>query len=83
MFEWLANRFVKGYPQTDEPQVQQRLIFFSSVLGIILNLLLVTGKLIIGSLINSLAVISDGVNNLMDSAGAAVAAAGSYLSNRP
>lgn len=83
MFEWLANRFVKGYPQTDDPKVQKRLIFFSSVLGIVLNLLLVGAKLVIGTLINSLAVISDGINNLMDTAGAMVAAVGAYLSNRP
>lgn len=83
MFELLANRFVKGYPQTEDPEVQKRLIFFSSVLGIVLNLLLVIVKIIVGTLIRSLAVVSDGINNLMDTAGAVVAAAGSYLSNRP
>ena len=83
MFQSLAKRFVKGYPQTDDPAVQQRLIFFSSVLGIVLNILLVGIKILIGTWVGSLAVISDGINNLMDSAGAVVAALGSYLSARP
>lgn len=83
MFQSLAKRFVKGYPQTDDPAVQQRLILFSSVLGIVLNILLVGIKILIGTWVGSLAVISDGINNLMDSAGAVVAALGSYLSARP
>ncbi len=83
MFEQLAHRFVKGYPRTEDPQVQSRLIFFSSVLGIILNLILVVTKIIVGLLVNSLAIISDGINNLSDTIGSLVAAVGSWLSQRP
>lgn len=83
MFDWLANRFVKGYPRTEDPQVQSRLIFFSSVLGILLNLLLVITKIIVGFGVNSLAILSDGINNLSDTIGSAVAAVGSFLSQRP
>lgn len=83
MFEQLAKRFVQGYPNTKDPQVQNRLILFSSTLGIVLNLILVITKIAVGVLVNSLAIISDGINNLSDTISSLVAALGSILSQRP
>lgn len=83
MFERLANRFVKGYPQVHNPSVQKDLLLFSSTLGILLNLFLVVTKVVFGLLAQSLAVVSDGLNNLSDTIGALVAALGALLSRRP
>lgn len=83
MFEQLARRFVKGWPQTEDPDVQQNLILFSTVLGVILNLALAASKMVIGWLMHSLAIFSDGVNNLSDTLGSLVGAVGSWLSKRP
>lgn len=83
MFERIAKHFVKGYPDTQNPSVQKDLLLFSSLLGIVLNLFLVVTKIGFGWLAGSLAVISDGLNNLSDTIGAGVAAIGAWLSRRP
>ena len=48
--------------------------------GILINLLLVAAKIIIGLLSGSLAVVADGLNNLMDAAGSIITLAGFRIS---
>ncbi|HHX70898.1 MAG: cation diffusion facilitator family transporter [Miniphocaeibacter sp.] len=64
-------------------EIRNRYIKKSGIIGLFLNLLLFTTKLIIGLVINSVAVVSDAFNNLADSMSSIVTLIGSFLSAKP
>ena len=68
---FLDKIFIKDYDKPDMPEVRERYGLFSSVLGVIVNVLIATMKLVIGLVIGSIAIIADAVNNFSD-AGASV-----------
>lgn len=59
-------------------EIRNRYIKKSGIIGLFLNLLLFTTKLIIGLVINSVAVVSDAFNNLADSMSSIVTLIGSF-----
>lgn len=62
----MIEKFVKNSEQIDDLQVRAAYGNVVSILGIIGNSILFLTKIIIGILVNSVAIISDGVNNLSD-----------------
>lgn len=68
---FLDKIFIKDYDKPNLPEVRERYGVFSSILGVIVNVLVAAMKLIIGIIIGSIAVIADAVNNFSD-AGASV-----------
>lgn len=83
MIKLIIKRFIKNHEITENEKVREDYTVLSGVLGIICNLLLFLIKLVIGLLINSIAVISDAFNNLTDLGTSVVTIFGAKLSNMP
>lgn len=83
MIDILARFFIDRYKNTEDPNVQSKYISLSGILGLFLNILLFISKLAVGSLTNSIALISDSFNNLSDSLTSVVAVLGSAASRKP
>lgn len=83
MIKLIIKRFIKNYEKIDDKKVREDYAVLSGILGIICNLLLFVLKLVIGLIINSIAVISDAFNNLTDLGTSVVTIFGAKLSNLP
>lgn len=66
MTNLLIKLFVKDYTTPDDTAVREKYGVFSSIVGIITNLILAAIKLIAGLLSFSIAIIADALNNLSD-----------------
>ena len=80
MIKILIKKFIADYDDTDNKDVRQKYGILAGVLGMICNLLLVAVKLISGFAMNSIAIISDGLNNLSDMGSSLVTVIGAKLS---
>ena len=80
MIKILIKKFIADYDDTDNKDVRQKYGILAGVLGMICNLLLVVVKLISGFAMNSIAIISDGLNNLSDMGSSLVTVIGAKLS---
>lgn len=67
---------------TLDPKARERKIVFTSIIGIIGNMVLTVFKLIVGLLANSIAVILDAVNSLTDAFSSIITIIGTKLSDR-
>lgn len=83
MINLLVKRFVKDYENIKEPMVREAYGLLSSVVGIVCNIILFFGKFAIGALANSIAIISDGFNNLSDCASCVVTMFGYKMAAKP
>ena len=68
MTDFLVRRFVRDSENTESTEVRTRYGILASVVGIFCNVFLFAAKLIIGTLMHSLAVTADAFNNLSDAA---------------
>lgn len=66
MFELLARMFVRDHKNVGDPTVRRAYGTMVSIVGVIINLLLASGKLIVGILTASVSIEADAVNNLSD-----------------
>ena len=66
MTKLLIKLFVKDYDSPKRSDVRERYGVFSSVVGVIINLILAAIKIIAGLLSFSIAIIADALNNLSD-----------------
>ena len=82
MIKFLLKLFVKDYDNTSDRQVREKYCTLSGFLGIICNLILFVIKLIIGSVMKSLAITSDAFNNLSDMGTSIMAIISAKLSGR-
>lgn len=64
------------------PETRQGVVMATSAIGIIVNVLLASVKVAIGVLANSIAVISEGINNATDSLSSVITMVGAKLSNK-
>ena len=76
MIKLLLKWFVKDYENVDDKDVRTRYGVLGGILGIICNLFLFAVKLFSGIFMNSIAIISDSVNNLSDTGSSIVALVG-------
>ncbi|MBZ4669855.1 MAG: cation diffusion facilitator family transporter [Oscillospiraceae bacterium] len=82
MIKFLVRKFVPNYEKTSDKNVREAYGTLGGVLGIICNIFLFALKLSIGIAMKSMAVISDSINNLSDTASSAITVFGSKMSNR-
>lgn len=82
MIKILIKKFVVDYENVNDKNVREKYGVLSGTLGIFCNLFLFLVKLIIGLIMNSIAIISDAVNNLSDMATSVVTIISSKMSNR-
>jgi len=83
MTELLSRIFVKNYKNTDDPAVRSRYGVFSSIVGIIVNGILATVKIILGIITGSLAILADGINNLSDAGSSGVSFISFKIASKP
>lgn len=83
MTQLLLKLFVKDHSQTDSPKVRAAIGKLSGAVGIVCNLLLFAGKLIVGTLAGSVSVTADAMNNLTDASSSIVTLVGFRLAEKP
>lgn len=83
MTNLLVKLFVKNYENKNNLYVRANYGVLVSVVGIICNLLLCITKIIIGLMLSSVSVITDGFNNLSDAASSIISLIASKVSIRP
>ena len=82
LIRFFTKTFIKNSDNVTEPSVRVAYGIFGGILGIVCNVLLFILKLTIGTLINSIAIISDAFNNLSDMGSSVVTMIGAKLSNQ-
>lgn len=83
MTELLCKLFIKDRENTKNSKVRLAYGKLSGIVGIICNLALFLGKLIVGTISGSLAISADAVNNLSDASSSVVTLVGFKMSEKP
>ena len=79
----LIRIFIGKNKNLADPKIRSRYANLAGITGIILNVLLFAGKLTIGIISGSVAIIADAFNNIADAGSAVVALIGFRLANKP
>ncbi len=79
----LIKLFVKNSEDIANDRVRGRYGILSGAVGICTNLLLFAGKLIAGTLTNSISIVADAVNNLSDASSSVITLVGFKLAGKP
>ena len=82
MTEMLIGIFI-GNDSPEDPDIRKKYGFLSGVTGIVLNILLFTGKLLAGIFWGSISVIADSLNNLSDAGSSIVNMVGFKIALTP
>lgn len=83
MIEKMLQVFVKNYQNTADETVRKNYGFFSSITGIVCNILLFVLKYALGVITGSVSVISDAFNNLSDSGSCIITLIGYKMAAKP
>ena len=83
MTKLILNLFVKNWRDKRNPTVHSRIGTVAGITGIVCNLLLFGGKLIVGLLTGAVSIVADAVNNLSDAASSVMTLLGFRLARRP
>ena len=83
MTNLLLRLFVKNHRQTRDMKVRSAIGRLSGAVGILCNVLLFAGKLIVGILAGSLSITADAMNNLSDASSSIVTLIGFKLAEKP
>jgi len=82
MIKLLIRKFIKDSDNTENKDVREAYGILAGSLGVLCNLFLFILKIVIGLIMNSIAIISDAVNNLSDMASSIITIFSSKMSNR-
>lgn len=83
MTDFLSKIFIKNYKDTKNEAVRSSYGTFATIVGISINFILATAKLLIGIITFSSAVIADAINNYSDAASSIVTMVSFKLSSKP
>ena len=83
MTNWLLRSFVKNSEDLESPKVRSRVGVLAGVTGIVCNLLMFLGKLLVGIMTASVSITADALNNLSDATSSVVTMLGFWLGSRP
>ena len=83
MSEFLIKLFVKNKDNPSDGKVRAAYLSLASFTGIIVNILLFVGKLVLGLVAASVAIIADAFNNISDAGSAVIALIGFRLAEKP
>lgn len=83
MTKFLLRLFFRRLPDPADPASRGKIGIFSGIVGIFCNLLLFTGKLIVGLASRSVSITADAMNNLSDATSSIVTLVGFRLAERP
>lgn len=79
----LVRRFIKNYQDTKNANVRTSVGKLSGIVGILNNLFLFVIKFLIGTIVHSVSIQADGVNNLTDAGSNIISILSFHLSNKP
>ena len=82
MIDFIARKFVKDYDNYKSPEVRQGYGVLCGIIGIILNIILFFGKITVGIVSGSLAIIADAINNLSDAGSSLIMMIGFKMAGR-
>ena len=80
---FLVRRFIKNYQDTKDANVRTSVGKLSGIVGILNNLFLFVIKFLIGTIVHSVSIQADGVNNLTDAGSNIISILSFHLSNKP
>lgn len=80
---FLVRRFIKNYQDTKDANVRTNVGKLSGIVGIFSNLFLFVIKFMIGTIVHSVSVQADGVNNLTDAGSNIISILSFHLANKP
>ena len=83
MTKLLLRIFVKNSEDTKDPKVRSAVGKLSGFTGIVCNLLLAVGKLVVGILAGAVSITADAMNNLTDAASSILTLVGFKLAEKP
>ncbi len=83
MTNFLIRLFVGKNKDVTDPAVRQKYASVSGFTGIAVNILLFIGKLVLGIIAGSLAIIADAFNNIMDAGSSVVTLIGFRMAGKP
>ena len=83
MTNLLLKLFVRNHREPKDPAVRSAIGALSGAVGIVCNVLLFFGKLLIGTLAGSVSITADALNNLTDASGSIVTLLGFKLAEKP
>ena len=83
MTSLLLKLFVKNHEATTEPKIRAKIGSLSGIVGLICNVFLFAGKLLIGTLSGSVSITADAMNNLSDATSSIVTLLGFKLAEQP
>ena len=81
--DFLVRRFIKNYQDTKNANVSTSVGKLSGIVGILNNLFLFVIKFLIGTIVHSVSIQADGVNNLTDAGSNIISILSFHLSNKP
>ena len=80
---FLVRRFIKNYQDTKDANVRTSIGKLSGIVGIFSNLFLSVIKFVIGTIVHSVSIQADGVNNLTDAGSNIISILSFHLANKP
>ena len=80
---FLVRRFIKNYQDTKDTNVRTNVGKLSGIVGIFSNLFLFVIKFMIGTIVHSVSIQADGVNNLTDAGSNIISILSFHLANKP
>lgn len=83
MTKLLLKLFIKNHENREDKTVRAKVGKLSGIVGILCNVLLCAGKLLIGMLSGSVSITADAMNNLSDAASSIVTLVGFKLAEQP
>ncbi len=83
MTKWLIRRFVADRDQVTKPAVRTAYGRLATTTGLLCNLLLAVGKLLVGLLSGSVSVMADAANNLSDASSSVISLLGFKMASKP
>lgn len=83
MITLLSKLFVKNYKDYNDQAVRKSYGRLAGIVGIVSNVMLCIMKIVIGIVANSIAIISDGINNLADASSSIITLIGFKLASLP
>lgn len=83
MMNILVARFIKDHENLHDDKVREHYGNLTSIVGILANLVLFAGKFFIGTLVRSVSITADAVNNLSDAGSSIISLVSFKLSSRP
>ena len=81
--DFLVRKFIKNYQDTKDANVRTSVGKLSGIVGIFNNLFLFVIKFVIGTIVHSVSIQADGVNNLTDAGSNIISILSFHLANKP